>query len=73
MDYSIKVPFSLLWLWTDAWVASSAVEGFWIVVIVHLKYLRGASRCGANLTGVLWLSGGAPGGWENLGNSEIAI
>lgn len=51
----------------DACMAISAVEGFWIGAIVHLEHLRGASRCGTSGTriGVLRLSGGAAGGWEN--------
>lgn len=53
----------------DAWVASLAVEGFWVGVIAHLEHLRGAKRCGTSLIGVLRLSGGAAGGWEDWGNS----
>lgn len=52
-----------------AWVASLAVEGFWVGVIAHLEHLRGANRCGTSLIGVLQLSGGAAGGWEEWGNS----
>ena len=48
-------------------MASLAVEGFWVGVIAHLEHLRGANRCGTSLIGVLWLSGGAAGGWEVWG------